>query len=422
MLARALQRLGRFEAALDVCAAIDDRLSDLEQGELLILKAQAYLRLGQLDEIEELLLGARVAAYSSCSAALEADYEFFEATVRFYSRDLDAASAALERAMTAAPPAQLWLKRQQEYFLSLGLVRARAFDLRGLLARAKEGLLAQLEWARLALSELDAQPLEDHWVSATLLSNFASFAVQVGEPSLADELRQRSAHMSWVDSTKLCHFNVVRAVGWLCALGGDHVGAFREFRRSAELAPSTAWRIESILDRAFLARELGQEMFADDELNYAIELAKDVDLSPAKGSSVEFTALVKLAELTAKRDPNEGRAILNRFRTARSKCPAILFDGMDRGWQAKELVAEATVARAEGRQQLAIDLFVNAFDAYDKLGSRWRAALVALDLAEMTEQPFFYGYAAREANCRPNSWLGRRLATLSSKQPELALG
>jgi hypothetical protein len=221
---------------------------------------------------------------------------------------------------------------------------------------------------------------------------------------------------------KLQRFTVVRSLGWLNALAGDHIGAFREFRRSSEFAPSTAWRIESVLDRSFLARELGQDMFAEDELNYAVELSKDVDSSPADAPALTFTALVKLAELVARRDPHEGRDILNRYRAARSKCPAFYFDGMDRGWQAKELMAEASVARAEGRKQMAIDLFVNAFDAYDKLGSRWRAALVALELAELTEQPFFYGYAAREANRRPNSWLARRLAALSAKQPELALG
>lgn len=422
LLVRALMRLGQLEAALDVCAQIDSDLSDVARGELHILRAHACIRLGRTDEAEEHLLDARVAAYSSCSPALEADYEHAEASFRVSARDQQGALAAIEQSLMVAPPLQPWLRRGNDYFLPLGLVRARALDLRGLLSRMKDGILSQLHWARLALCELEAHSRDDQWLSATLLSNFAAVATVLGDPELAAEMRQRSEDVEWADSMKLQRFNVVRDLGWLSALGGDHIGAFREFRRSIDLAPSNAWRIESVLDRSFLARELGQEMFAQDELDYAIELAANLDLSSTTDPSPPFAALVKLAELAAKRDPNEGRAILDRYRAARSKCPAIYFDGMDRGWQAKELVAEATVARGEGRTQMAIDLFVNAFDAYDKLGSHWRAALVALELAEMTEQPFFFGYAAREANRRPQSWLARRLATLSAKQPELALG
>ncbi len=422
LLVRTLARLGRAEAALHACGEVERSLPNLARGELYLLKASSYLRLGRSDEAEESLLEARVAAYSSCSPALEADYELAEANVRFYGRDLPAASAALERALMVGPPIQPWLNHGQEYFQSLGVVRARALDLRGALARAKEGLLSQLHWARLALSELDAQPREDQWLAATLLSNFSAAAVEVGEPEFVTELAQRAASIEWSESMRLQRFNVVRVLGWLKALAGDHIGAFREFRRSTEFAPSASWKIESVLDRSFLARELGQDMFAADELDHALELAGDLELSAGASSPIACIALVKLAEQAAKRNAEEGRAILSRYRSARSKCPAMSFDAMDRGWQAQELMAEATVARAENRQQLAIDLFVNAFDAYDKLGSRWRAASVAVELAEMTEQPFFHGYAAREANRRPNSWLARRLATLSAKQPELALG
>ena len=422
LLVRTLTRLGRADAALQACEKIERSLPDLRRGELHLLKAMAFLRLGRPEDAEEHLVEARVAAYSSCSPEFEADYELGEANLRFTARDFQAASAALERCLSVAPPVQPWLKQGQQYFLPLGLVRARGYDLRGLLARPKDGIAAQLHWARLGLCELDAQDQKDQWLNAALLSNFSGLALEVGEPEFIDEIARRGASAKWTSSTELQRFNVVRSLGWLRALSGDHIGALREFRRSAELAPSPAWKIESVLDRSFLARELDQEIFADDELDYAFELASGVEPSAAPDPAPAFMALVKLAELAAKRDANEGRAVLDRYRSARSKCPAIYFDGMDRGWQAKELVAEGTVARAEGRQQTAIDLFVNAFDAYDKLGSRWRAALVALDLAEMTEQPFFYGYAAREAHRRPNSWLARRLAALSAKQPELVLG
>ncbi len=410
---RALTRLGRMQDALDECPKhLDEHLSSVERGELHLLKVAALLRLGRLEEVEAELLEARVAAFSSCSPALEADYEFTEAVLCHSRRDLAGAAAGVDRALSVVSETPAWLVTDAPYFFSLGLVRARACDLRGLVVRAKEGLHAQLHWSRMALHEFDTDPREDDWVGSWFLSNFALLTVDAGDPGILEELCQRVATAQWAKGTQLQQFNVVRSVGWLRALAGDHLGAFREFRTSSELAPSRAWKLHSILDRSFLARELGQEMFAEEELNYAIELSDELDLEASRDFAPPFSALVKLAELAAARDASKGRAILDRYRAARSKCPPILFDGTDRAWQATELMAEASVARAEGREQLAIDLYVNALDAFDKLGSTWRAALAALELAEMTGQPFFLGYAGREASRRPQSWLARRLATL----------
>ncbi len=407
---RALTKLGRLDTALELCSEIDPQLPHLERGERYLLKAVALLRLGRTEDVQAALLEARVAAYSSCTPALEADYETTEAHFRYYRQDYDAAACALDRALSVSEPAQPWLRHDRAYFLSLGLVRARAFDLRKVLAQ-KEGLRAQLHWARVALNELDAEPCEDQWVYATLLSNFALLAKQAGDTALVEDLEGRLSALDWKNSMGLQRFNIVRSLGWLRALAGDHLGAFREFRSSAELAPSKAWKLCAVLDRSFLARELGQDLFADEELLYALELTKEIDWSPGREAAPPFTALVQLAQLVGARNPAEGRAVLNRYRAARAKCPAITFNAGDRGWCAEESLAEAIITRGEGRTQLATDLFVNAFDGFDKLGSHWLAARAALELAEITGQPFFHAYASREAQRRPQSWLARRLAT-----------
>jgi hypothetical protein len=405
---RALTKLGRLDAALALCSEIDPQLPHLERGELYLLKAVALLRLGRIDDVQAALLEARVAAYSSCTPALEADYETTEAHFRYCRQDYDAAALALDRALSVSEPAPLWLRHDRAYFLSLGLVRARAFDLRKVLAQ-QEGLRAQLHWARMALNELDAEPREDQWVYATLLSNFALLAKQAGDAALIEDLQRRLSAIDWKNSMGLQRFNIVRSLGWLRALAGDHLGAFREFRSSAEFAPSKAWKLCAVLDRSFLARELGQDFFAEEELLYALELAKEIDWSLGREAAPPFTVLVQLAQLVGARYPGEGRAVLNRYRAARAKSPATAFNAGDRGWQS---LAEAIITPGEGRTQLATDLFVNAFDGFDKLGSRWLAALAALELAEITGQPFFHAYASREASRRPQSWLARRLAAL----------
>jgi tetratricopeptide (TPR) repeat protein len=410
--ARALTRAGKVEAALEACGVVEDGLSCVQRAELDILRAHAMLRLGRLEGAESHLLSARVWADASSSRPLEADVEFTDAVLHFSARDFEQAVESLERSLGVGEPLGApWRPQEPAYFLSWGVVRSRVLDLGGVLARNKERLAGQLHWARRALSELDACPGEDEWLKATLLSNFAAIAMEIGDPALLAEIRQRAEQIAWSDSMALQRFNVVRFLGWLHALAGDHVGAFREFRRSSDLAPTRPWKIESVLQSCFLARELGQRLIGDGELDYAIDLAGSLETSTSTPAPA-FSALLKLAELAAKRSAEEGRALLVRYRAARAKCSPALFNGGDLDWQAKELVAEAMVARAEGRDDAAEDLLINAFDAYDRLGSRWRAALVAIELLEITEQPFFEGYARREAGMRPNSWLARRLAVV----------
>ncbi|MGP6188483.1 MAG: hypothetical protein ACLPSH_00045 [Vulcanimicrobiaceae bacterium] len=413
---RALTRSGRAEEALgEYASAYGTERSAAKLGELHLLRSAALLRLGRLDEADDAMLEARVAAYSARLPALEADFEATDGLLRYYQQDFSAACAAFDRALAVAPPQEPWPRPDVEYFLSLGLVRARTCDFRSLLARAKEGLRGQLHWATIALHELDGDPREDLWVAAWLLSNFAVLAVEIGDPGLVEEVGQRLSVADWAPGTQLQHFNAVRSSGWLRALSGDHLGAFRDFRKSAKLAPSPAWKLHSVLDRSFLAKELGRQIVADEELDAALGLSEHIDMTSTREAIPPFWGLLKLAELAASRDAAQGRSIFERYQAARSKCPPILFDGSDRMWRAREMTAEATVLRAEGRAQLAIDLFINAFDAFDKIGSRWRAAQVALELAEMSSQPFFYGYVAREAHYRPQSWLARRLAALPAK-------
>jgi len=57
-------------------------------------------------------------------------------------------------------------------------------------------------------------------------------------------------------------------------------------------------------------------------------------------------------------------------------------------------------------------LFETAFEKWNELGYEWRAALAAIELAELGAGPHFAAFALAAANRRPNSWFAFRATEL----------
>jgi tetratricopeptide (TPR) repeat protein len=417
--ARCLMRLDRLEESMRELEQIDLNLPDNQRAEMLLVKAAGLLRLDRMDDAERLLADCRVAAYSTAIPALEGDYELTEAALHYVTGDTSRMDASISRALAICEPREAWAKDSDRYLFSLRHVHARAYDLRGFSLRRVRGPVAQIECVRQALSEIDGSQNEDTWLYSHFLYNLAVLARENDHLDLIGEVKSRAASFDWSPNLNFHRFQTLSAIGWLEALSGDHIGALRQFRAAGEFAPSQSWKLTSVLDRAFLARELGQSIFAEDELLFATDLAGKIDWTGTR--DVFFPSLVRLAQLVASNNPAAARKLLERYRKVRANMPATVFAKVDPIWHGVELMAEADVARAEGRNQLAIDLYINAFEAFDKLGCRWRASLAAIELSELTDQPLFRGYAAAEAQRRPNSWIARRMATIVQKRSEPAL-
>jgi hypothetical protein len=286
--------------------------------------------------------------------------------------------------------------------------RARAHELRGVTEALKEDYAAQAVSLLAAFEEFDGGPVIDLLAEASMLRNLAVLARDVASPEIAEYVRSRADAVAWNKNTVFLEFEVFRALGWCHARYGDHLGAFRHLRRSAEVAPSTALRIRAIVDGTFLAHELGQNEAASDELHHAIELSKGVNWDELGGS--ERSTLYALAARVAPIDSGQGRRLIDCYFAIKSPVSPNEIFRRDRRQRADECSAHASVLAAEGQRERATSLYVESYQIWSEVGYAWRAATVAADLAELTGEARFLEVAAREAAKQPHSWLARRVA------------
>jgi hypothetical protein len=247
-----------------------------------------------------------------------------------------------------------------------------------------------------------------------MLENLAVLVRDLDSTLLADYVQERAAKVAWNEHIASYEFSVFQAIGWNLARRGDHLGAFRNLRRSANCAPTIPQRILAILARSFLARELGEDLSAADELEHAVRLAKQVDWAAA--GSVERDALIELARILAPSDPKQARALWNRYeRLKPSLSDSSLSMRGDRRQRADECSAHAAVLLAEGQRNRGVSLLLESLEIWSDVGFSWRAAVIAAELAEITEEPRFFEIAGREAAKQPNSWLSRRLGLIKAR-------
>jgi hypothetical protein len=89
----------------------------------------------------------------------------------------------------------------------------------------------------------------------------------------------------------------------------------------------------------------------------------------------------------------------------------------DRRQRALECSAHAAVLASESQSGRAISLLLESLEIFTEVGYRWRAAAVALDLADLTGEARYIAIAEREAAKYPNSSLARRVAALKVSTP-----
>jgi tetratricopeptide (TPR) repeat protein len=401
--ARALMRLGEPAAALDSLDLPLDQLEHHDRAEVLMLRGVALTRLKRDDDAVEAFETGRVYMYSAASSALEAEFGAWETSRSFALGNFDEAESAAERVRDIQP----YYERTSSHFMPLCHSHARAYEYLGAVAATREKYTLQAALLRASLSDLSHPEARDVWYEANLLANLSFFVREFDSPEEATFVRARSLEMDWVPELAPQRFQILQSLGWCNALRGDHIGAFRDLRAAAELAPIMPQKIMATLDRAYLARELHQGLIASEELEYAESLAAGVDWNAVPGEHTR--ALLQLSEALATTSPGRARAFFERYRALKAKMPPHYLARFDRRARAEELVADASIARAEANVARASALFLEAFQTWDALGYRWRAALAACELGELGAGEKFVAYAEREAALRPQSWLAHRM-------------
>ncbi|MBC5800798.1 MAG: hypothetical protein GIX03_02490 [Candidatus Eremiobacteraeota bacterium] len=278
------------------------------------------------------------------------------------------------------------------------------------MAAAHEQYYEQASFMRAAIAELTGE--SDLWVFAWFLMNLA---FHVRDFDLVDDaamLRREMERAKWPDELAPMKFEIRRALGWSSALRGDHLNAFREFRAMAQCADTPARKILASVDRSYLARELGENHSAQEELEHAAKLASTVDW---KSVGEERIGLAQLAQEIATFDPRHAAILFARYQELKGRLlPPNMLNNVDRRVLAFELLAEGTVLRANGSTPAAMQRFVRAYEIWNTLGYKWRAAQAALPLAEVLQEARFVEHVRREAASRPASWLARRAEKLTT--------
>lgn len=406
--ARASLRADRPQFGLECLASVDDALlwSNRGRAEVLVLRGAIQTRLRQFDSARATLDDGRVFALGSASAALEAEYYYYDALWSFGNSRYEEADRGAQEALAVTRA----FHDVGGYFVPLQNSRARALQMRGLVAAALERYREQSAFIRTAIDELSTGE-RDLWVFGWFLMNLA---FHVRDFDLVDDaamLHREIERAEWPDELAPMKFEIHRALGWSSALRGDHLNAFREFRAMSQCADTPARKILAGVDRSYLARELGETHSAQDELEHAAKLASSVNWNEV---GEERIGLAQLAQEVAAFDPHHAGVLFARYKELKGRLAPNMLNNVDRRVTAFELLAEGTVLRANGSVPAAMQRFERAFDIWDKLGYKWRAATAALPLAEVLQESRYVDHVRREAACRPNSWLARRAEKLTT--------
>ena len=286
-------------------------LSHDDAGEVLALKASALSGL-RAPEAEDVLLDARVRAYSSGCASVECEVEYVAALLAWSQGRVADALAAADTVLEVSEQQASWLRKSRpEASCSAAHWRARAYELRGMTHALREDFSSQATSLVRAFEEFDKGRVEDVHIEGQFLHNLAILAPDIDDSDVSTFVAARAERVAWNGQSAFFEFIVFNALGWCYARRGDHLGAFRHLRRAADVAPSLPLRITAILDRGFLARELGEVLTASDDLEHAVRLTSRVDWERVSGA--ERAALYSLAKQIAPTDPKRGRQLWDRF-------------------------------------------------------------------------------------------------------------
>jgi DNA-binding CsgD family transcriptional regulator/predicted negative regulator of RcsB-dependent stress response len=397
LLARVELRRGSPSNALAVLARSVRGGKRAVKGEAALIKGVAFARLGDTASSRAQFRAAE--SLLDETDELRAELTYHAAASEWMERRLDRAGKILERLPEELNP-------DLDLHVSI---------LRGAIASAAENLPMQGAILLDALRRLREPETVEVYLYGMLVTQIAALAVELPSAELRDAAVARVDSVPWTDDISDLHFHAARAIAWRHALDGDEFNAFRRLKEALACARSDAWRVAALTDRAYLARALGENRWAAQELRDAHDLASQIDWNAVAGE--EKLALPVLAELFAERDPAVALSYVTTFTSVGKNYPRILSSRRDRRVEALESYSLGKVQLALGERKEAQRLLSHAWSIYDRLGIRWRAARAALALSKIDDGEKWLSRAAESLAAYPRSWLTRSAATRGAAMP-----
>jgi DNA-binding CsgD family transcriptional regulator len=258
-----------------------------------------------------------------------------------------------------------------------------------------------------SLAAFDRAAVPDQWMRARALLNLLSLCRDL--PLAEETLRARAVFesISWTSGLRDEHFQAARMLGWIDALKGDTLTAFRWFRLASAQPPSEYSQVLALLDRSYLAAVSGEQAFALDQLQEAHALAQSLEWSAVPQESRLIFPL--FAEMFSDIEPATATSYLSRLRALTPQSVA--------GERREDPRVVAMRNYATGVAYLrfrdaiyhseAHHLLSDAWSVFEDFGYGWRAALCALRLVELTGDARWVERARERVKPWPKSWVAR---------------
>jgi hypothetical protein len=380
--ARAAARMGNFSAALEFSVQMR------EGGDSAAAALEGYcLARSGLEQIGEKAL-ARACASEDQSVRIEAAFRL--ALAQWTRGALSEAERTVERYLPE----------------SLDAARTSRHEMLGWIEVARIHYRKAGEHFRAALAGYDAAKMQDEWLHQRVIQALTLIAYETLDFELVRGLEFPEVPLGAETSEPACFALQNRA--WLELLAGCELDALDLFQRARALASTPSLVAIGELNLATYHRVRGGETSAKDHLQLAYRHLREQDW--AKADADERIALLEYAIEAYYLERFSAGAMLTRyFSTALRKRASLAFE-TDSRVQAFEATARGVLDSIVGRKDSAASHLIDAVSRWRKLGFRYREAISALLLHDVSASEAHLDLARRAIRGVPRSFLAREVA------------
>src|SRR5476649_2447753 len=229
----------------------------------------------------------------------------------------------------------------------------------------------------------------DVGVLAGIVHALAQTAFETANAEGSAAARRACEGIRWTDDVRADRFKTLRALGYDAFMRGDAARAQWLFRDASTAAPNPSYQTMSHLDRSYVARISGNEAWALNELDDAVQMARGVAWGQTFGE--ERAALVTLAVLLAPIDPAEAQKYAATYSLLGVESISPQFAAKSKNVVAAERYANARIAHTLGDRESALSNYTQAYGVFAEMGYHYQAMLAASALAELTGDAIWLG-------------------------------
>jgi len=399
--ARAHLRISDPESALSALAAVSVP-TGAERAEQAMLAAATLGRLGRASGAEAAFAEARAFGISAGSPILDGELAYYTALAAVGAGDLEQAHAFVEESLEALEGVTI---NEGGAVLNRAHVVARLNEMLVVIDASRGRYRDVIRHSRSVWSALTSTPERDVFLEGHALKNLAIVARDFTLDD-AEEISERVAGLAWTPELSTVGFVAFEATSWCAALRGDLPEAFWRLRSASAAATSIPERLLLCVDRALLAREAGYDAMAKEEIRYALSLVDRFEWEHAPGDL--RVALPLLAQVVAPVSAAAARRVLNRYSAIGDAIDVRSTARSEARFRAEVEFSHGVVLRAEGRLDESSTRLCAAFQTWTAIGHEWRAAIAAIELAELRAGDVFRLAVRRELSRRPTSFFASR--------------